>query len=71
MLVDWFRYEAYRIVLIKYCACLESNRVEGDTMPQFFFKKVMVVQARADFEVSYFHFPFCAYRTVLLGVNTV
>lgn len=31
--------------------------VNGDNMPQIFFKKVMVVRERADFEVSYFHFP--------------
>lgn len=68
LLGDWLRNEAYRIGLLNYSVCLESNKVEG-TMPQFFFKKVMVVQARADFEVSYFHFPFRL--TVLLGINTV
>lgn len=35
---------------------LTQRRVEGDDMPQIFFKKVMVVQERGDFEVSYFHF---------------
>lgn len=39
---------------------LKQRRFKGVAMPQIFFKKVMVVQERGDFEVSYFHFPRCA-----------
>lgn len=51
----------------------EQRRVEGDAMPQIFFKKVMVVQERGNFEVSDFHFPrrYAPYGTWFINCNTV